>query len=175
MSLFSIFTHQRSTENQDRGARDASARPAGQHATQGAILVALSGEAFDAEVMALACTMARARRINAVHAVYAVEVPRAFAVTDELPEAQEKAQAAFHTATEEAAAFGIELVTEYVQSRNSADCLVRVACSDRYALLVMGLPGAEGDAAVDPTEKVDEVLRSAPCRVWVVRGASLAA
>ncbi len=110
-----------------------------------------------------------------VHAVYAVDVPRALAVTDELPSAQGAAHAAFALAAEAAAAFHVGIEAEYIQSRNSADALVRVARSEQYALLVMGVPNAEGDPTADTAETVDDVLRRAPCRVLVVRAAPLAA
>ncbi len=80
-------------------------------------------------------------------------------------------------ATQAAAAFHVGIETEYIQSRNSADALVRVAHNKQYELLVMGVPNADRRSrrATQPKNLVDDVLRHAPCRVLVVRDAPLAA
>ncbi|HEX6817732.1 MAG TPA: universal stress protein [Ktedonobacterales bacterium] len=174
MSLFSRLTHERSIHSR-QGSFHATSAPDSAHSeSHDTILVALSGSALDHETMTVACMMARAHRTNVVHAIYAVEVPRSLAVTDEMPSAQAEAAAALDRACNDAVPFGLHVTREYVQSRDAGECLVQLARRDDCALLVIGLPcGKESEG--DSTEKVDNVLRKAPCRVWVVRDTPIAA
>lgn len=178
MSLFSRLSHERTNHNRIGGAgmlpMPFGAGSRAECASHDTILVALTGSVLDREIMTLACTMALARRTNMVHAIYAAEVPRSLAITDEMPVAQAAAAVALERAGEDAALFGIGVVKEYIQSRDIGECLVQVARRGDFQLLVMGLPSGD-EAEADATEKVDNVLRKAPCRVWVVRDMPLAA
>lgn len=140
------------------------------------ILVALSGDALDGELMALACTMARTRHVERVEVVYSIAVPRALPVNDEMPAERAHAEAALANAREEAKHYGLTVEAEYIQSRDIGESLVQVARARGCTLLIVGLPyddGGDGEAKV--AETTEEVLRRAPCRVWVVRGQPLAA
>jgi nucleotide-binding universal stress UspA family protein len=142
---------------------------------EGEILVALAGDELDDEVMALACTLARMQGVR-VRAVYGIAVPRCRAVDDEMPTERAKAESALARAGETSRRCGVAIETECVQSRDMAESLVRIAKSGGCGLLVVGVR-READGADDEglPKMVADVLKQAPCRVWLVRGQSLAA
>lgn len=134
------------------------------------VLVAITGNELDHELMALACAVAQ-KKAAAVDVIYGIEVPRSKPVDDELPLERARADWALDQAVEDAAACGIPVDKEYVQTRDFGYALVSVAATHSSALLVIGLP-YEGDAEgqLEMNAVVDYVLKHAPCRVWVIRG-----
>jgi len=135
------------------------------------VLVAVTGEALDHELMALACTVAKEKHTNVVHAIYGIEVPRTKAVDDEMPTERRKADEALDRAMSDARLCEITVDKEYIQSRNFGQSLVAAAADNGCALLIVGLPyHAQAEGQFELTDTVDYVLNKAPCRVWVVRG-----
>jgi hypothetical protein len=158
-----------------RGAAPASEMPRAERQGEAlqstpSVLVALTGDALDEELLDLACAAARERHASFIHAVYCLEVPRCKPVNDELPAERAQALAALDHARTIANREHVALRAEYLQTRSTTDGLLRLAESDRCSLLVIGLSrsnGEENDTGIPDT--VAQVLLRAPCRVWVVR------
>ncbi|MGO8949432.1 MAG: universal stress protein [Ktedonobacterales bacterium] len=134
------------------------------------VLVAISGKAVDNEVVSLACTVAKAKKVN-VYVVYGIEVPRKLALDAEMPEETQTANEALDRATGIAEQLHVSVQPEIIQSRNFGQSLVDEATAHDCSLLVVGLPyqlGIGGNFELGGT--VDYVLKNALCRVWMIRG-----
>jgi nucleotide-binding universal stress UspA family protein len=135
------------------------------------ILVAISGCPLDRELMTLACKVGQEKRAQ-IFAVYGIEVPRTKAIDDEMPELTDAAHQALSRAADVAEHMGVEIEPEIVQSRHFGHSLVDEAEAHDCALLIMGLPYRPGvGGQIVGSEALEYVLRNAPCKVWVVRGA----
>jgi hypothetical protein len=144
--------------------------------TRCGIVVALTGDELDHELMALACTVAREKHVTVVHAMYGIAVPRTKAVNADMPAERRAAEAALQRAVEDARPFHITVEKEYLQSRCVGASLVHAATAHACALLILGLPSsAETEDATEISETLAHVLAQAPFRLWVVRGQSVPA
>lgn len=134
------------------------------------VLVAISGKAVDDEVVSLACTVAKAKKVN-VFVVYGIEVPRKLALDAELPEETQAANDALDRASAIAEQLHVRVQPEIIQSRNFGQSLVDEAVAHDCSLLVVGLPYQLGIGCnFDLGGTVDYVLKNALCRVWMIRG-----
>jgi nucleotide-binding universal stress UspA family protein len=141
------------------------------HCTQCSVLVAVTGEAIDHELIALAGTVAKKKHADAIHVIYGIEVPRTKAIDADMPAERRKANEALNSAAVDAKEFEIRVDKEYIQSRNFGQSLVDAAEAHGCALLIVGVAyQAPAEGQFELTETVDYVLKYAPCRVWVVRG-----
>jgi len=141
----------------------------GAHGKRG-LLVAVTGSDLDREVMTLACKVAQEKKAP-IFAVYGIEVPRTKAIDDEMPTETEKAHQALDCVATVAQQLHMVIEPEIVQSRHFGHSLVDEAEAHDCALLIMGLPYRIGvGGQIEGTEALEYVLRSAPCKVWVVRG-----
>ncbi len=134
------------------------------------VLVAISGKTVDDEVVSLACTVAKSKKVN-VYIVYGIEVPRKLALDAEMPEETQAANEALDRATVIAEQLHVNVQPEIIQSRNFGQSLVDEAVAHNCSLLVVGLPyqlGIGGHFELGGT--VDYVLKNALCRVWMIRG-----
>ena len=147
-------------------------QPSSRFCRECSVLVAVTGEALDHEMMALACTVAKEKHTNVVHAIYGIDVPRTMAVDDEMTDERKKADEALKSAANDARPYEIKVDKEYIQSRNFGQSLVDAARDNGCALLIVGLPyrAQTEEGQFELTDTVDYVLKNAPCRVWVVRG-----
>lgn len=135
------------------------------------VLVAITGEALDQELMALACAVAEQKHTKVVHALYVIEVPRTKPINEELREEREKANQALDAAEQDARKCDIGLDREFLQSRTVGQSLADAAAKQHCTLLIIGQPyNAESDDQFELTDTVEYVLKHAPCRVWVIRG-----
>lgn len=134
------------------------------------VLVALSGKDLDAEVVTMACTIAKAKKAN-VYAVYGIEVPRKLAIDAEMPEETGFAQQALERASSVADQLRTRVEQEIIQSRHFGQSLVDEVDAHQCALVILGLPYHLGMAGhFDLGATADFILKNAPCRVWLVRG-----
>jgi nucleotide-binding universal stress UspA family protein len=134
------------------------------------VLVAISGKTVDDEVVSLACTVAKAKKVN-VFVVYGIEVPRKLALDAELPEETQAANDALDRASAIAEQLHVRVQPEIIQSRNFGQSLVDEAVAHDCSLLVVGLPYQLGIGGhFDLGGNVDYVLKNALCRVWMIRG-----
>lgn len=134
------------------------------------VLVALSGKDLDAEVVTMACNIAKVKKSN-VFAVYGIEVPRKLAIDAEMPEETTAAQHALERAASVADQLKVRVEQEIVQSRHFGQSVVDEAQAHDCALIILGLPYHLGMAGhFDLGDTADFILKNAPCRVWLVRG-----
>jgi nucleotide-binding universal stress UspA family protein len=134
------------------------------------VLVAIGGKAVDDEVVSLACTVAKAKKVN-VFVCYGIEVPRKLALDAELPEETQAANDALERASAIAEQLHVRVQPEIIQSRNFGQSLVDEAVAHDCSLLVVGLPYQLGlGGHFDLGGTVDYVLKNAMCRVWMIRG-----
>jgi nucleotide-binding universal stress UspA family protein len=134
------------------------------------VLVAISGKTVDDEVVSLACTVAKTKKVN-VFIVYGIEVPRKLALDAELPEETQTANDALDRASAIAEQLHVRVQPEIIQSRNFGQSLVDEALAHDCSLLVVGLPYQIGlGGHFDLGGTVDYVLKNALCRVWMIRG-----
>ena len=135
------------------------------------VLVIVRGTKMDAELVKLACSVARPKQMGVV-AMYGIEVPRSRKIDEPLSDAEVKtAQEVLDIATSVAERCDYEVEQAIVQSRSFSHSIVEEANLPSCALLVMGVPYQEhrgGKCALD--EEIDYVLEHATCRVWLVRG-----
>lgn len=134
------------------------------------ILVAVNGTDLDKELVALACSLAKQKKVE-VFAVYGIQVPRTLPVDADLPDQTQQARGALEFAETVADRLNARMEAEIIQSRHFGQSLVDEAATHDCALVVIGLPykvGRQGHFDLDET--TDYVLKNAPCRVWIVRG-----
>jgi len=143
----------------------------GQFAKQRNIIVALTDTNIDQEAIAVACKAAR-KRNGEVYGVYGIVVPRKLALDDEMAKETASANHALDQAKAVADQMKVHLETEIVHTRHFGQSLIQEAIDHECALIVLGVAyqiGVNGQFAL--SETADYVLRNAPCRVWLVRGA----
>jgi hypothetical protein len=135
------------------------------------VLVAVTGDELDHELMALACAVAEQKHAQVVHVIYGIEVPRSKPVDEEMPRERQKADEVLDKAEADAEPCHVPVDKEYIQSRNVGQSLVDAASIHGCALLIVGVPyNAPSEGQFELTETVDYVLKNAPSRVWVIRG-----
>ncbi len=135
------------------------------------ILVSVTGDALDHELMALACAVAEEKQAKVIHVMYGIEVPRTKSVDEEMPRERALAGQVLNEAQADAKTCQAKVDPEYFQSRNIGQSLVAAASEHHCSLLIVGVPyNASTEGQFELTETVDYVLKNAPCRVWVVRG-----
>jgi nucleotide-binding universal stress UspA family protein len=134
------------------------------------IVVAVTGDDLDNELVSLACNLAKAKKAN-VYAIYGIQVPRKLAIDAEMPEETAVATRALGRAEQLADQMHQHLEPEIVQSRNIGQSLVDEVKAHDCTLVVLGLPYNVGVGGhFDLGDTADFVLKNSPCRVWLVRG-----
>jgi nucleotide-binding universal stress UspA family protein len=134
------------------------------------ILVPVSGKPTDDEMIGLACTIARSNK-GEVHAVYVIEVKRALALDADLPQDAEQGETVLERAERVAAEHKYEIQADLLQAREVGPTIVDEAIQRKADLILVGLPYKERFGEFDLGQTVPFVLKHAPCRVWVCRGA----
>jgi nucleotide-binding universal stress UspA family protein len=135
------------------------------------VLVGLTGTDLDRELVTFACTIGKSKKVS-VYVVYGIEVPRTLAVDAEMPEQTRQAGEALDIAAMVAGQLDVRIESEIIQSRHFGKSLVEEGEAHECALIIMGLPYALAHGGhFDLSETVDFVLKSAPCKVWLMRGA----
>src|SRR5262245_42223718 len=135
------------------------------------VLVGLTGTDLDRELVTFACTIGKAKGVS-VFVVYGMEVPRTLAVDAEMPEQTRKAGEALDRATTVAEQLDVHIESEIIQSRHYGKSLVEEGEAHECALIILGLPYALARGGnFDLGETADYVLKSAPCKLWLMRGA----
>ena len=134
------------------------------------IVVAITGQPLDTELVTLACNLAKVKKAN-VLAVYGIEVPRKLAIDAEMPQETAEAGRALDCAAQVADQMHLRIEPEIVQSRNFGQSLVEEARAHECSLVILGLPYHVGlGGHFDLGDTADYVLKNSPCRVWLVRG-----
>lgn len=132
------------------------------------LIVLLSGGPADEPVVEMACLLARQRGAQ-LYLVHAILVERSLALDAPLPEAVERARTALDRAQRVAAAQGCPAQTRELRTRDVAAALVDEAADLGCDEIVLGVAGEQRGMAA-PLAIAEQVLRQAPCPVWIYRG-----
>lgn len=132
------------------------------------ILVAVSGDAVDQEVIELGCTMARQHKAK-VFVVYVIEVPQTLPLTASTPQESERGEEALGKAENIAEKLGCAVETDLLQSRQAGPAIVDEAIERKIDLIILGAAYHTRLGEFDLGDTSAYVLENAPCRVWVCR------
>ncbi len=137
----------------------------------GRVLVPVSGESVDEEVILMACDLAQDSGAS-VRALYVIEVERSLPL--DAPVAQETARAEeiLARAQEFAREAGHDIETGLLQAREAGPAIVHEATEGRADLIVMGVGYRRRAGVFDMGDTMSHVLREAPCHVVLYRAAA---
>ncbi len=114
------------------------------------------------ETIQMACEIAKFHHAT-ITAVHVIELPTSIPLDIEAPHRTAQAEEALKRASAIASEFGIDMELNIIRSRSLADSVVELAEKGKYDLIVLGSDKkTKGMGAM-----ADQILRNAPCRVWV--------
>ena len=147
----------------------SSERPTGEISAQ-RILVPVNGNPTDAEMVALACGIARRTRAE-VHIIYIIEVKRTLPLDADLPPEAEHGETVLEQAERVAQGFSQEVQADLLQARDVGPTIVDEARERGVDLILLGITYKKRFGEFDLGQTAPFVLKHAPCRVWVCRQA----
>jgi nucleotide-binding universal stress UspA family protein len=130
------------------------------------ILVALSGNVIDADLVRMACFMARHSK-GKVFVVHVMEVPRNLPLDAHLQDAN--IDAILDRAIEAAEEVNYDVEAEVVQARDAGSGIVDEARDRDCSLIIMGLVPRYRFGRFDMGRTVPYVLEHATSRVFIIR------
>ncbi len=132
------------------------------------ILVSVTGERIDSEVVELACNYAK--RVKAeVYVIKVIEVKRSLPLDADLSSEVEKGEEILNQAEKIAETVDISIETELLQARDAGIAVVDEAIERGVDLIVLGMGYRNKFGDFNVGKIVPQVLKNAPCWVWVVR------
>lgn len=137
----------------------------------GKVLVPVSGNHVDAEVIRMACGLAEASSAS-VYAVYVIEVERSLPLDVSLESQSAKGEEILSRVDSVAREAGYEIETGLLQAREAGPAIVREAVEGRADLIVMGVGYRRRLGVFDIGDTISHVLRDAPCHVVLYRAAA---
>lgn len=132
------------------------------------ILVAVSGEEVDQEVIELGCTVARQHKAK-VLVVYVIELPHDLPLTATIPQESERGEEALGKAENAAEKLGCAVETDLLQSRQAGPAIVDEAIERKADLIILGVPYHTRLGELEIGEAATYVLENAPAKVWLCR------
>ena len=132
------------------------------------ILVAISGNVADEEVISLACSLAKKSKAE-IFVVYVIEVKRSLPLDAVVEPAIEKAERILTQAEDVAADNDYEVETDLIQARDAGSAIVDEARERHVDLILMGMNHKMRFGMFHLGDAVPRVLEEAPCPVLVYR------
>jgi nucleotide-binding universal stress UspA family protein len=133
------------------------------------VLVPVTGEPSDDELVRMACELVVPRR-GMLHMLYVIEIERGFPVDVEIGPATAKGEQVLSHMEELARTFKCKAEAELVQARQAGSAVVRESVDRKVDTVILGVPNRQGHAAdFSIGQTVAYVLKNAPCRVIVWR------
>ena len=132
------------------------------------ILVPVSGEGVDKEVVELACKMAKENK-GKIYVVYVIQVKRSLPLDAEIESEVNKAERVLTKAEEVADEQGYEVETNVLQTREVGPAIVVEAMERGADLIFMGMGSRKRFGQFYTGDSVSYVLKNAPCRVLLLR------
>ena len=132
------------------------------------ILVPVDGSAASMEAVGLACRIARQRKGD-VYAIYVIEVDRTLPLDAELIDETAQGEAVLNTAREIARKWDQPVTVEILQAREAAQAITSEAIERGVDAVVMGVDHERPFGEFQLQRTAQQVLRHAPCQVWVCR------
>ncbi len=136
----------------------------------GKVLVPVSGNCVDGEVIRLACEFAQKSGAS-VYAVYVIEVERSLPLDASLEQKMSEAEEIVSRAQEFALEFGYPIETGLLQAREAGPAIIHEAVEGHADLIVMGVGYRRRLGVFDMGDTMSHVLREAPCHVVLYRAA----
>ena len=132
------------------------------------VLVAVGGQAIDAETVRLACRLTDSPG-GRLYGVHIIEVNRSLPLGAVLDDVVERGEKILDEVEKLAAASQLPVETELVQARDTGPALVDEAVEWGADLIVMGLPYKRRFGDFNLGKTVPYVLKNATCRVMLFR------
>jgi nucleotide-binding universal stress UspA family protein len=134
------------------------------------ILVPISGNPTDDEMIGLACGIAK-RTKGEVHAIYIIEVKRTLPLDADLPPEAERGEMVLEQAERVAEEWDQPIQADLLQARDVGPTIVDEARERAVDLILLGITYKKRFGEFDLGRTAPFVLKHAPCRVWVCRQA----
>ena len=132
------------------------------------ILVPVNGNPTDAEMIALASSLAK-RNKGEVHVIYIIEVKRTLPLDADLPPEAEKGEMVLEHAERVAEEWDQQIQADLLQARDVGPTIVDEARERGVDLILLGITYKKRFGEFDLGRTAPFVLKHAPCRVWVCR------
>ena len=132
------------------------------------ILVAIDGSKVDADVIQLACSLAKPNK-GKVWVTYVIQLERSLPLDAEIKLEVDRAEAALDMAEKVAEDYDYEVSTDLLQARAMGPALVSEAAERDADLLLIGIGYQTRFGEFSLGEIVPHVLKNAQCRVMVMR------
>ena len=136
------------------------------------ILVPVNGNATDDEAISLACGVAKQNK-GKVYAIYVIEVKRSLPLDAEIEPEVRRGEDVLDHAEAVAEKSGCQIDAELLQARDVGPALVDEAVERGISLIVMGITYKKRFGEFNLGKTAPYVLKNAPCRVWMVREATV--
>ena len=132
------------------------------------LIVLLSGGPADEPVIEMACLLARQKGAQ-LYLVHPVVVERSLPLDAAMPEATERARVGLDRGRQLAARHGCPAQARELRTRDVAAALVDEAADLGCDEIVLSV--TEGQRGIgSPLAIAEQILRQAPCPVWLYRG-----
>lgn len=132
------------------------------------VLVAVTGEQYDEEVVKLACELLNSNKGH-LYIMYTIEVERGLPVDAEIPSDTSKGEEVLKHLESVAKPYKCVKEAELVQARITGSAVVQEARTRNVDTIVLGIPYRSKKGSYCLGETVPYVLKNAPCRVVVWR------
>lgn len=133
------------------------------------ILVSVSGDPVDDDVIAVAAALAR-RFSASIYAIYVIEVKRALPIDAEIESEIEKGEHLLDHFEQECEAEQIPVETALLQAREIGPAIVDEATERAVDGIVIGIPEKRRPGESELRTTLTYLLKNAPCRLWLARG-----
>ncbi len=132
------------------------------------VLVPVTGDPIDEEMVRLACELLESSR-SRVHILYVIEVERSVPVDSEVAPEAAKGEQVLKEMEQVARNYKCQMVAELVQARTAGAAVVHQAVDKGVEAIVLGASYHERFGAYSLGESIPYILKNAPCQVLVSR------
>lgn len=133
------------------------------------LLVAVTGDSTDQDVLLMASTLAR--RFGAtIYAIYVIEVKRSLPINAEIGPEIEKGEALLDGVEQWCEDAQVPVETALLQAREVGPAIVDEAVERGVEGILLGISQRKRLVDGELGSTASYVLKNAPCRVWLCRG-----
>ena len=132
------------------------------------VLVPVSGDSCDEEMVRLACDLLESSR-SIIHILYVIEVERGFPVDAEVTPAAAKGEQVLKDMESVARNYKCRMEAKLVQARKAGTAVVQEAVDKGVDAIVVGTSYKRPFGSYSLGASIPYILKNAPCRVIVSR------
>ena len=132
------------------------------------VLVPVSGDSCDEEMVRLACDLLESSR-SMIHILYVIEVERGFPVDAEVTPAAAEGEQVLKDMESVARNYKCQMEAKLVQARKAGTAVVQEAVDKGVDAIVVGTSYKRPFGSYSLGESIPYILKNAPCRVIVSR------